>query len=193
MFHKGLNKEIIVNTAKELMEQEGVQNFSMRKLADKLEVKTASLYAHIESMEALYTEVGLSALKSQMEELSAAIGEKRRDDAVTILAYSYRKFATEHEELYKIIMQIPAGKNDILKEAAAMTAEPFMKVLNDYQLSQEQKMHWQRILRGMMHGFISEEKAGYFTHYPVAIDDSYKSAVQCVIDGLHKEEGEIHG
>ena len=192
MFHKGLNKEIIVNAAKELIEQEGVQNFSMRKLADKLEIKTASLYTHIESMEALYTEAGLSALKSQMEELSDAIGEKRRDDAVTILAYSYRKFATEHEELYKIIMQIPTGNDDILKEAAAMTAEPFMKVLNDYQLSQKQKMHWQRILRGMMHGFVSEEKAGYFTHYPVSIDDSYKSAVQCVIDGLHKEEGEIH-
>lgn len=192
MFHKGLNKEIIVKAAKELIEQEGVQNFSMRKLADKLEIKTASLYTHIQSMEALYTEVGLSALKSQMEELSDAIGEKIRDDAVTILAYSYRKFATEHEELYKIIMQIPTGNDDILKEAAVMTAEPFMKVLNDYQLSQEQKMHWQRILRGMMHGFVSEEKAGYFTHYPVSIDDSYKSAVQCVIDGLHKEEGEIH-
>ncbi len=47
MFHKGLNKEIIVNAAKELIEQEGVQNFSMRKLADKLEVKTASLYTPI--------------------------------------------------------------------------------------------------------------------------------------------------
>ena len=44
MFHKGLNKEIIVNTAKELIEQEGVQNFSMRKLADKLEVKTAKSF-----------------------------------------------------------------------------------------------------------------------------------------------------
>lgn len=192
MFHKGLNKEIIVNAAKELIEQGSVQGFSMRKLADKLEVKTASLYTHIESMEALYTEVGLSALKSQLEELSAAIGEKRRDDAVTVLAYSYRKFATEHEELYKIIMKIPTGKDEILKEAVAMTAEPFMKVLNDYQLSQEQKMHWQRIFRGMMHGFVSEEKAGYFSHYPVDIDDSYKIAVQCVIDGLHKEEGEIH-
>ena len=192
MFHKGLNREIIINAAKELMEQESVQNFSMKKLADKLEVKTASLYTHIESMEALYTEVGLLALKSQLDELSAAISGKIRDDAVTILAYSYRKFATEHEELYKIIMQIPTGNDEVLKKAAAMTAEPFMKVLNDYQLSQEQKMHWQRILRGMMHGFVSEEKAGYFIHYPVTIDDSYKIAVQCVIDGLHKEEGKFH-
>lgn len=64
MFHKGLNKGIIVNTSKELIEQESVQNFSRRKLADKLEVKTASLYTHIESMEALYTEVGLPQRQS---------------------------------------------------------------------------------------------------------------------------------
>lgn len=50
MFHKGLNKEIIVDTAKELIEGNGFDEFSMRKLSDRLEVKTASLYTHIESM-----------------------------------------------------------------------------------------------------------------------------------------------
>ena len=44
MFHKGLNKEIIVDAAKELIEQEGFSAFSMRKLAEMLHVKTASLY-----------------------------------------------------------------------------------------------------------------------------------------------------
>ncbi len=39
MFHKGLNKEIIVDTAKELIEGNGFDEFSMRKLADRLEVK----------------------------------------------------------------------------------------------------------------------------------------------------------
>lgn len=36
MFHKGLNKEIIVESAKEMIEKDGVQQFSMRKLAEKL-------------------------------------------------------------------------------------------------------------------------------------------------------------
>ena len=55
MFHKGLNKEIIVDAAKELIEQDGFPAFSMRRLAEKLNIKTASLYAHIESMDALFT------------------------------------------------------------------------------------------------------------------------------------------
>lgn len=191
MFHKGLNKEIIVDAAKELIEENGFGDFSMRKLADGLEVKTASLYTHIESMEALFTEVGLSVLKQQRDCLLEAIGEKHVDSAVTALAESYRRFALDHTELYRLIMQMPSDNDEVLKEAAAMTAEPFMRVLDDYSLSGECKMHCQRMLRAMMHGFVSEELSGYFSHYPVSADESYRLSVACVIDGLHKKESEI--
>ncbi len=187
MFHKGLHKEDIVSAAKDLMEEIGFAAFSMRKLADKLEVKTASLYAHIESMDALFTEVGLSALKEQRDDLLNAIGEKHGDEAVRALAESYRRFALAHPELYRLIMQMPSGDNAVLKEAAAMTAEPFMRVLDGYSLSETQKMHANRVLRGIAHGFVSQEMAGYFSHYPVDLAESYRLAVQCVIDGLHKE------
>ena len=190
MFHKGLNKEIIINTAKELIEREGFPAFSMRKLAEKLNVKTASMYAHIESMEALFTEIGLSALREQRDCLLNTIGEKHGDAAVMALAKGYRCFAAEHAELYRLIMQMPSGDDAVLKEAAAMTAEPFMRVLSDYELSEEQRMHWQRVLRGLMHGFVSEEQAGYFSHYQVSVEESYQIAVRCMTDGLHKEEGE---
>ena len=190
MFHKGLKKVIIVDAAKELIEQEGFPAFSMRRLAEKLNVKTASLYAHIESMDALFTEIGLSALREQRDCLLNAIGGQDGDAAVTALAESYRRFAAEHAELYKIIMQMPSGNDAVLKEAAAMTAEPFMRVLADYRLTEAQKMHWQRALRGLMHGFVSEEQAGYFSHYPVSAEESYQIAVRCMIDGLHKEAGE---
>lgn len=192
MFHKGLNKEIIINTAKELIEQEGFPAFSMRKLAEKLSVKTASLYTHIESMEALFTEIGMSALQEQKDCLLNAIGEKHRDTAIMALAEGYRRFAAEHAELYKIIMQMPSGNDAVLKEAAAMTAEPFMRVLADYRLTEDQRMHWQRVLRGLMHGFVSEAQAGYFSHYPISAEESYQIAVHCMIDGLHREEGETN-
>ena len=190
MFHKGLNKEIIVDAAKELIEQDGVSTFSMRKLAEKLSVKTASLYAHIESMNALFTEIGLAALKNQRDCLLHAVGEKHGDAAVMALAESYQQFASEHAELYRFILQMPSGDDAILKEAAAMTAEPFMRVLADFHLTEEQRMHWQRVLRGSMHGFVSVKQAGYFSHYPVPVEESYQIAVRCMINGLHREEGE---
>lgn len=192
MFHKGLNKEIIVDAATELIEKDGFPSFSMRKLAETLHVKTASLYTHIPNMDALFTEIGLSALWKQRDCLLNAIGEQHKETAVTALAESYRHFAAEHAELYRLILQMPSGGDAILQEAAAMTAEPFMRVLADYQLTEEQRMHWQRVLRGVMHGFVSEEQAGYFSHYPVSMDESYQIAIRCVINGLHKEEGDIN-
>lgn len=192
MFHKGLNKDIIIAAAKELIEQEGFQQFSMRKLAEILGVKTASLYTHIESMEMLFTEVGLSTLKEQREYLMSAVKEKHGDHAVAALADAFRRFAFEHPELYRFILQIPTGTDEDLKEAAAMTAEPFMSVLEDYRISDNRRMHWQRVLRGLMHGFVSEEEAGYFSHYPISVDESYEIAVRCVIEGIHKEEGDRH-
>ena len=55
--HKGLNKEIIIKAAADLIETQGRECFSMRLLADSLQVKTASLYNHIKSMDELITSV----------------------------------------------------------------------------------------------------------------------------------------
>lgn len=192
MFHKGLNRRLIIEAATKLLEEDGLQTFSMRKLAEKLNIKTASLYAHIESMDALFTEIGLTALRTQKNCLLDAVRNKQRDSAIIALAEGYRRFAAEHAELYRFIMQMPSGDDEILKEAAAMTAKPFMQVLADYRLSDEQRMHWQRILRGLMHGFVSEEQSGYFSHYPVSTSESYALAVHYLIDGIHKEENENH-
>ena len=187
MFHKGLNREGIVEAAKGLIAENGFGEFSMRALAERLGVKTASLYAHIESMDALFTKVGLSALNDQKAAQLAAIEGKDGDAAVLALAESYRAFAKAHAALYQLIMQMPMGKDETLRAAAAMTAEPSMQVLRSYSVPDERRMHWQRVLRGVMHGFVSQEASGYFSHYPVDLEESYRLAIQCVIDGLHKE------
>ena len=187
MFHKGLNREGIIEAAKGLIAENGFGEFSMRALAERLGVKTASLYAHIESMDALFTEVGLSALNDQKAAQLAVIEGKDGDAAVLALAESYRTFAKVHAALYQLIMQMPMGKDETLRAAAAMTAEPSMQVLRSYSVPDERRMHWQRVLRGVMHGFVSQEASGYFSHYPVDLEESYHLAIQCVIDGLHKE------
>lgn len=190
MFHKGLSREQVVAAAKELIGQFGWERFSMRRLAQVLGVKTASLYAHVESMEALLTDVGLLALREQRAYQLAAIQGTCRDEAVMRLAEAYRGYAREHRELYRFIMKMPTGTDEALKQAAEMVVEPAVQVLDGYRLSDDQKMHWQRILRGLMHGFVSQEENGFFSHYPVDVEESYRMAVRCLIDGLHGQEGQ---
>ena len=59
---QGLTKESVVQAANQLIEESGMVRFSMAKLAQRLHIKTASLYNHVESLEKLLEYVGEDAV-----------------------------------------------------------------------------------------------------------------------------------
>lgn len=184
-----ITNEEITRAAIQLVEERGRPSLSMRELAERLGVKTPSLYNHIESMEQLLVEVCRCAVEAFTAALRAAMEGKSGDEAVRALAAGYRAFAAQRAGLYRVIMAIPAENDEALERTAAVIPEPFLQALGGYPLTDEQKMHWQRILRSMLHGFVSQEQAGYFSHCPLSADESFAQAVQCLLDGLHAVVG----
>lgn len=184
----GLSKEKVVEAAVAMIEKSGTADFSMRALADSLNIKTASLYNHVESMEALMVGICAHALKMQRDAEMAAIEEKNDTEAILALANAYRTFAKEHMELYRLIMNTAVSCGEKLSEIAQCIVEPFMRVLEHSRLTDEEKYHWPRVLRGIVHGFVSQEDAGFFSHLPANADDSFMTAIQCYIDGLAQAE-----
>lgn len=188
MPRNGLSKEKVIEAAAVLIEQSGTAAFSMRALADSLQIKTASLYNHVKSMEALMVAVCVHALQMQRDAEMAAIADKRGAEAVFALANAYRAFAREHRELYRLIMTTAVSCGEQLNEVSACIVEPFMKALEHTAFSQQEKYHWQRVLRGIVHGFVSQEDAGFFSHLPAAVDESFRTAIQCYMDGMAQAE-----
>ena len=94
--------------------------------------------------------------------------------------------ATTHYELYMVIMKLPHSQNHVLEIAAGRILEPIFHVFADFALDDTQKIHWQRILRSMMHGFISHEQCGAFSRFPICRSTTYQMAIQCILDGLHR-------
>ena len=107
------------------------------------------------------------------------------------LADAYHRFGKERPEIYKVILSLPMVKNDALQTAAGDIVEPIIAVLSGYRLAEEHKMHLQRVLRSIMHGFISQEEAGCFRHFPADVSDSYKMAVQGFILLYYEPDGYI--
>jgi AcrR family transcriptional regulator len=184
MPRQGLNRESIVEASIRLIEDKGYAAFSMGELAKSLNVKTASLYNHVESLDALFTDVGLAAVSQMVVREAQAIGGKEKNEALFAIAAAYRAFAKDHNELYRVIMGLQKSKNEVLEKAAGQITEPILQVLSSYGLSRTEQMHWQRILRSMMHGFVAHEEAGGFSHFPIDKNESYRLAIQCVADGL---------
>ncbi|HWJ78353.1 MAG TPA: helix-turn-helix domain-containing protein, partial [Niallia sp.] len=55
---KGLTINTIIETATKLVEEKGYNNFSLRELAGRLNVKAASLYYHISGVDDITKAVG---------------------------------------------------------------------------------------------------------------------------------------
>ena len=89
-------------------------------------------------------------------------------------------------------MSIPSEEDDLAKELAIPLLDTVVAILSDYGLTEETIAHWQRVFRAILHGFISQEDLGYFYYYhSIDLKKSRDIAVQCFLDGLHAEIGDV--
>ncbi len=190
MPRQGLNKESVTAAAIRLIEEKGLSSFSLNELAKSLDIKPASLYTHIQSIDGLLNEIKALAVRQMVARQMEAIEGKSRAEALFALASAYRRFAKEHYELYLLVMNIPKGNNPSLQLIAEEMVRPILKVLEGYRISTDSQMHYQRALRSMMHGFVAQEEYGAFTHSPVDRDQSYAISIGLIAESLHRLEGE---
>ena len=185
MAKKGLNRELIIDAATAMIEEQGLEKFSLRGLAESLGVRAASLYNHIGGQQELLEAVGLRAVELLTRLEAEAVANRQRDDALYALADAYRGFAHSHTELYRIIMEVHSFDSQLLESAAKHITEPILDVLAEYGVEGELLIHYQRMLRSLFHGFFAHEHSGSFSFSDVDRDLSYHMAVACVAAQLN--------
>jgi len=194
MSRKGLSTDIIIEAAAEIISEKGFDKFSLRELADKLGVKAASLYNHINNLTELTSNIGQLTLKKMSEQLYEGLEGKTPEDMIYHIASGYRKFAKENPELYKTIIKIPTTGNLELIEEGQNIVHKIYPILKSYGLSEKEIIHFSRAIRSSMHGFIALEEAGFFSN-EIDIDESYSNMIRSVIALLelkkNKQESKI--
>jgi AcrR family transcriptional regulator len=110
----------IVATARELLEAEGPEALSMRRIADALGIKAPSLYKHLPDKQALEA----ALISAGFEELAAA-GSHAHD--LASVAAAYRGYATAHPHLYRLMTAKPLERERLApgvedRAAAVITA-----------------------------------------------------------------------
>ena len=91
----------IVTVARQLLEEEGLDSFSMRRLADRLGVRAPVIYKHFASKSAL-----MAALISVGFEEQAALFETAltsSDHPLTAMAAVYRAYGRDNPNLYRLM------------------------------------------------------------------------------------------
>jgi len=160
VYTKKIDRETLVIVASELLEQEGIDAVSMRRLAQALDVRASSLYHHFAEKSALLNAVaekGLHSLAAELEQARVGSGMDAHQQ-LRALGMAYREWALLHPQLYLLLF----GSTPVEEQPSPLgrtVSAPMLAIAT--QLVGEQKAAAAtQALWAFVHGFVMLELAG---------------------------------
>ena len=155
------DRKTIVETASMLIEQDGVDNLSLSKLASQLGIKAPSLYRHIANKEALLHAVIEHTYLRIFEAYDTALASAGDNpvDQIVKLSQAHRSFAHANPNTYMLAYTIPnpelPSNPDMLLERAISIQQIMLQISGE-----ENSLSALRGLLALSHGFATLELNG---------------------------------
>ncbi len=184
----GLDTTAVLLAAAEIANREGLEAVTLASLAQKLDIRSPSLYNHVNGLGGLRLKMAAYALEKLHEALvTAAIG-RSGDEAIHALCDAYIGFVRQHPGLYEAA-QLSTDKWDAsVQRAGEQTVAVVTRVLEGYGLAGEKALHAVRILRSLLHGFASLEQKGGFG-LPLELEVTRRMLADSLLAGLEALKG----
>jgi AcrR family transcriptional regulator len=117
----------VVAAGRRLLEEEGVEALTMRRLADRVGIRAPSLYKHLPDKAALEAAIIATGLQDAAAAFEAAV-EGSGGGGLVALAAAYRRFALEHPHLYRLMNNGPLPREHLPPGLEERTAAPVLRV-----------------------------------------------------------------
>jgi AcrR family transcriptional regulator len=143
---KGLTQERILEAAFRVIDKEGADALTMRRLGDELGVAAMALYNHFPDRDGLLTALTEKAFDDIEIEPSTG-GWRTR---IRRLVHAVHSVASQHPNIYALIMSRPAKP----KASLALMAEG-MDALHQAGLSEKEAVRWYHTFLILIHGYPS--------------------------------------
>lgn len=99
-----LSRKEIIDAGMEILEAEGGDSLTVRRLAKRLSCSSAALYSHFENVEALVNAmIRVSEKRLSRRLRQARLGAKHSVDQLSVIARAYWNYALENPELHRLL------------------------------------------------------------------------------------------
>lgn len=180
----GITRDDVVAAAAAIADSEGLEAATLTAVADRLGIKTPSLYNHVNGLSGLHRLLAMRGSRILLEEFQEVTEGLEGTAALRAIAEADRRFVVEHPGLYDAFLPAPKpGEDDELYNAMAEPVFLVAHILLDMGIPQEDAIHLIRALRALLHGFLDlEAKAGF--GMPTDIDASFTASVELILAGI---------
>ena len=180
----GLGPARVVAAGAALADEVGFASVTLAKLAERVGVRTPSLYKHIASQDDLHRRIAALALAEAADSVAAATQDCAGSDALRAAGHAFRHFVLAHPGRYAATIGVePTGPDDPVAVAGARLLDAFTAVLQSYDIAPDDTVHALRALRSIFHGFSTLQAANGF-QLSADIDESFEWLITLVDRGL---------
>lgn len=182
----GLDHEIIIQAAVKLVDEHGLAQLTMATLAAQLKVRTPTLYHYFDGLTGIRRSLALLGLRQMADRLGHAVMGKSADAAILALAYALRDFAFDHPGLYEATARASEVTDTEWQNAGREVVDIGVRALSAYGLALDDALHTIRIVRSMVHGWVSLKNAGGFA-LPLDNDETFRRLLNVLLLYLHTD------
>lgn len=180
----GLGTATVTEAGAALADEVGYTHLTMGLLAERLGVKTPSLYKHVHSLADLQHRIAVLAMNQLADAIRDAIAGRAVKDALSAGAQAMRAFAHQHPGRYEAgNAALVTGPEDPMLAASHRVMDTWAAMLHGYHLDPGHEIHAMRMLRSLLHGFAVLETTRSF-QVNASTDDSFTWVIDFIHHGL---------
>jgi AcrR family transcriptional regulator len=180
----GLDPDAVVAAGAQLADEVGFAALTMGGLAERVGVRTPSLYKHVGGQDDLVRRIAVLAMDEAGAAVGAAIQGLAGRDALVAAARAFRDYVLAHPGRYAATIGVePTGPDDPLAVASSRALDAFRAVLRGYDLPAAEEDHALRTLRSSLHGYATLQSAHGF-QWSADVDESFEWLVDLLDRGL---------
>lgn len=183
MAKRNITKQLIVETSAKLANEVGLENLSLKLVAEELNIKSPSLYNHFSSLKDIKKSLmlyGWEQLENAM--IDSAVGVSGYE-ALKNMCYASYEYAKNNKGIFEAMLWYNKYDDEETRNVTKRLYEIMFKIAKSLNISEENTRHIIRTLRSFLEGFVLLVNNNGFGN-PISIKESFDISLEIIINGI---------
>lgn len=188
MSKNNISDELVIETSAKLSNKVGLENLSLKMIAEELNIKSPSLYNHISSLDNIKERLmiyGWKQIENKMIYSSVGVSGY---EALKNMCYAFYDYATNNKGIFTAMLWYNKYENEEKKNTTTRLFDMLFKVMNSLNIHDDNINHIIRTLRSFLEGFSLLVNNNAFGN-PISIKESFDLSLEIIMNGIKSLEG----
>ncbi len=178
-----INKQLIIDTSAKLANKVGLENLSLKMIAEELNIKSPSLYNHFSNLKDIKRCLmfyGWKQLEDKM--IDSAVGVSGYE-ALKNMCYAFYNYTTNNKGIFEAMLWYNKYDNEKTIHLTQRLYDLIFKITNTLNISERNTRHVIRTVRSFLEGFVLLVNNNSFGN-PISVKESFDISLEIIINGI---------